>query len=368
MRAPLPEYPWDAMRPFEAKAREHPDGIVDLSIGSPVDPTPTIIADALSAAHNAPQYPLTAGSAVLREAIADWYGRRRDVRVGSDAVLPTIGSKELVALLPTLLGLGAGDVIVYPKIAYPTYAMSAALSGATGLGEDDPALWPAETKLVWLNSPSNPTGRVLDSEYLRAAVRRARELGAVIVNDECYAELGWQDEWADQATPCILHASVVGDNHDGVLSVYSLSKQSSIAGYRAAFLAGDARLVAELLNVRKHAGLIMPAPIQAAVTVALRDDQHVAAQKARYAARRAVLLPAIIQAGFSVEHSEAGLYLWATRGESCWKSVEFYAAQGILVGPGSFYGDDDSSFVRLSLTATDERIQSAALRLASFLQ
>jgi len=368
VRAPLPDYPWEALRPFEERARKHPDGIVDLSIGSPVDPTPELISQALSEAGNAPNYPLTSGSSALRAAIAAWYLRRREVRIGADAVLPTIGSKEFVALLPTLLGLGSGDVIVFPKIAYPTYAMSAALSGATGVAEDDPELWPAETKLVWLNSPSNPTGRVLDVDALRDAVRRARELGALIVNDECYAELGWESEWENTTTPCILHPSVVGDSHDGVLSVYSLSKQSNIAGYRAAFVAGDVQVIAELLNVRKHAGLIMPAPIQAAVTIALGDDDHVATQKARYAERRAVLLPAVTQAGFSVQDSEAGLYLWASRGEPCWQSVEFFAEQGILVGPGSFYGDEDSTFVRLSLTATDERIHSAAMRLAPFLQ
>lgn len=352
------------MQPYAEQATAHPGGLIDLSIGSPVDPTPEVIAAALRTAVDAHNYPTTAGSDVLREAIAAWYQRRRGVNVSADAVLPTIGSKELVALLPYLLGLGPGDVIVHPRVAYPTYAVSAALVGATAIAEDDPARWPAETKLVWLNSPANPTGAVLETNALADAVRRARALGAVIANDECYAELGWQEQWAGQTTPCILHPDVVGDDHSGVLSVYSLSKQSNLAGYRAAFLAGDRQLIAELLNVRKHAGLMVSAPVQAAMVAALGDDEHVRAQKERYRARREILLPALRSAGFTLEHSEAGLYLWATRDEDCWQSVSFMAERGILVGPGSFYGDHSAKFIRLSLTEQDERIAAAAQRLS----
>lgn len=363
MRPALPEYPWDALRPFQERAAAHPGGMVDLSIGSPVDPTPTLVTEALAAAANAPSYPLTSGSARLRQDIADWYRRRRDVHLTPDQVLPTVGSKEIVALLPMLLGLGEGDVIVYPTVAYPTYAISAALCGATGLAADTPEEWPEGTRLVWLNSPSNPTGAVHSREQLAAAVRRARELGALIVNDECYAELGWLPEWADTSTPCILHHSVVGDSCAGVLSVYSLSKQSNMAGYRAALLAGDTDVVARLLTARKHAGLIVPAPIQAAMSAALRDDAHVTEQKNRYAYRRALLLPALEQAGFQLAHSEAGLYLWMSRGESCWTSLEFLASHGILAGPGEFYGEVANQHVRFALTASDAAIAEAAQRL-----
>lgn len=351
------------MQPYAEQAAKHPDGLIDLSIGSPVDPTPQVIMNALQQATDAHDYPTTVGTGVLREAIVNWYGRRRGVTLTMDAVLPTIGSKELVALLPYLLGLGPGDVIVHPKIAYPTYAMSAALVGATAVAEDDPSRWPAETKLVWLNSPANPTGAVLGTAELSDAVKRARELGAVIANDECYAELGWQEAWREQTTPCILHPDVVGNDHSGVLSVYSLSKQSNLAGYRAAFLAGDRQLVAELLNVRKHAGLMVPAPVQAAMVAALGDDDHVRVQKERYRARRELLLPALEATGFTLEHSEAGLYLWMTRNEDCWQSVEYLAERGILVGPGSFYGDRSANFIRLSLTERNERIAAAARRI-----
>ena len=361
---PLPDYPWDAMAPFAQRARSHPDGIADLSIGSPVDATPAVIREALSAATDAHAYPTTAGTPALRDAVVSWFERRRGVTgLGVDNVLPSIGSKELVALLPFMVGLGAGDTIVHPKAAYPTYAIGAALCGAEAMASDDPAEWPHNTKLIWLNSPGNPDGRVLDVTFLRRAVERARELGAVIVNDECYAELGWSGEWAETPIPSILDPRVTDGDSTGVLAIYSLSKQSNMAGYRAAFAAGCAATIDRLLNVRKHAGLMLPAPLQAAMVAALADDTHVAEQKERYRARRNVLVPALEQAGFRIDSSEAGLYLWATEGRDAWASIDRLADLGILAGPGTFYGEFYPEHVRLSLTATDERIAVAASRL-----
>ncbi|MBK5237981.1 MAG: succinyldiaminopimelate transaminase [Actinomycetales bacterium] len=364
MLAELPEYPWDAMAPYATQAKAHPGGIVDLSIGSPVDPTPELIRSALSAATDAHAYPTTVGTPALREAIVEWFGRRRDVTgLTIDNVLPTIGSKEFVAWLAFMLRLGPGDVVVHPRAAYPTYAIGAAIAGATALATDDPSAWPAETKLVWLNSPGNPDGRVLDVAELRARVDRARELGAVIVNDECYAELGWDGRWATDRIPSILDPRVTGGSLDGILCAYSLSKQSNLAGYRAAFVAGDSALVEQLLVIRKHAGMMLPGPVQAAMVVALRDENHVAAQKELYRARRNVLLSALTAAGFSLDASEAGLYLWVTEGKDAWASIERLASLGILAGPGHFYGDTYPHHIRLSLTATDERIAAAATRL-----
>lgn len=364
MLAELPEYPWDAMAPFATQAREHPDGIVDLSIGSPVDPTPELIRSALSEATDAHAYPTTVGTPALREAIVEWFARRRDVAgLTIDNVLPTIGSKEFVAWLAFMLRLGDGDVVVHPRAAYPTYAIGAAMAGATALAADDPAEWPAATKLVWLNSPGNPDGRVLDVDALRARVLRARELGAVIVNDECYAELGWDGRWSQERIPSILDPRVTGGSLDGILCAYSLSKQSNLAGYRAAFVAGDRTLVDQLLSVRKHAGMMLPGPVQAAMVVALRDENHVAAQKNLYRARRDVLLPALVAAGFTLDASEAGLYLWVTEGTDAWASIKRLAELGILAGPGHFYGTAYPQHVRLSLTASDERIAQAAARL-----
>lgn len=362
----LADYPWDAVVPFRERAARHPGGLVDLSVGSPVDPTPEIIRRALADATDAHAYPQTLGTPRLREAIVEWYARRRgvtDLRV--DNVLPTIGSKELVALLPTLLGLGPDDIVVHPRVAYPTYEVGARVVGATPVPADDPAEWPQGTKLIWINSPGNPDGRTWTVEELAAAVRRARELGAVLASDECYAELGWDGPWAEQPVPSILDPRVTGGTREGLLSVYSLSKQSNLAGYRAAFVAGCARVIAELLTARKHLGLMPPAPVQHAMAVALGDDEHVAAQKELYRTRRTALRPALEIAGFRIDGSEAGLYLWATEGRDAWESMGRLAERGILAGPGPFYGADSAQHVRLALTAPTERVQEAARRLSA---
>lgn len=346
-----------------ARARAHPGGIVDLSVGTPVDPTPNVVQRALREAADAHGYPQTWGTAQLREAVAAWFARRRGVTgVNPDGVLPTMGSKELVAWLPTLLGLGAGDVVVHPEVAYPTYDVGARIASATPVAADGTAqLGPQRVGLVWVNSPSNPTGRVLPAEHLAKVVAWARERGAVVASDECYAELGWDGE----PVPSILDPAVCGGSHEGLLAVYSLSKQSNMAGYRAAFVAGDPALVARLLAVRKHAGMIVPWPVQQAMLAALGDDAHVAEQKARYGGRRATLLPALARFGLRVEQSQAGLYLWASADEPALVTVDRLAELGILVAPGSFYGPAGARHVRVALTATDERVAAAAARLSN---
>ncbi|MER7071601.1 succinyldiaminopimelate transaminase [Terrabacter sp. NPDC000476] len=365
----LPDFPWDSLAPFKARAVAHPDGIVDLSVGTPVDPTPEIVQRALADAADAHGYPLTVGTPDVRAAICEWFARRRGVPgLGPDAVLPTVGSKELVAWLPTLLGLRTGDVVGVPAVAYPTYDIGARIAGAssivaqslTGLGPLTRATTP---KLLWLNSPGNPNGQVLGTAHLRKVVEWAREHGVVVASDECYAELDWREGQVGTATPSILHPDVCGGSHDGLLAVYSLSKQSNLAGYRAAFVAGDPALVGAILEVRKHAGMIMPTPVQHAMAVALRDDTHVERQRAAYARRRELLTAAVTRAGLRIDHSEAGLYLWATREEDCWTTVSALAERGILVAPGSFYGVAGERHVRIALTATDERIAAACARL-----
>ncbi|MDO5493659.1 MAG: succinyldiaminopimelate transaminase [Nesterenkonia sp.] len=362
----LPEYPWDAMAPYVERARAHPDGAVNLSIGTPVDPTPQVVREALAAAADAPGYPTTHGRPELRQAVADWFARRRSAPdVDPEAVLPTIGSKELVAWLPTLLGLGPGDVVLRPTVAYPTYDIGARIAGATPLAVDDPTDLDetdlAGVRLIWLNSPSNPTGAVDSVEHMREVVRLARRIGAVVASDECYAELAW----AVDEVPSVLDPRVCGGDHEGLLAVYSASKQSNLAGYRAAFAAGCPRLIAGLVNTRKHAGMIMPAPVQEALRVAMSDDEHVAAQREVYRRRRERLLPAVRAAGFDVRDSAAGLYLWCTDGVSdSWAQVERMADQGIIVGPGIFYGEGGDGFVRIALTSSDERIDAAVARLS----
>ena len=365
----LPDFPWDSLAPYKARASAHPDGIVDLSVGTPVDPTPELVCRALAEAANAPGYPLTVGTLDLRTAICEWFARRRGVPgLTPDQVLPTIGSKELVAWLPTILGLRSGDVVGIPAVAYPTYDIGARIAGAsTVVAQSLTSLGPLTSsttpKLLWLNSPGNPNGQVLGVEHLRKVVRWAREHGVVVASDECYAELDWRDGQHGTTTPSILHPDVCDGDHQDLLAVYSLSKQSNLAGYRAAFVAGDAALVAAILEVRKHAGMIMPAPVQHAMTVALRDDAHVERQRAAYRRRREQLLAAVGRAGLRVDHSEAGLYIWATRGQDCWTTASELADLGILVAPGSFYGPQGDRHVRIALTATDERIAAACARL-----
>lgn len=362
----LADYPWDAVVPYRERAAQHPRGLVDLSVGSPIDPTPEIIRSALAEATDAHAYPQTVGALSLREAIVDWYRRRRGVTgLTVDNVLPTIGSKELVALLPTLLGLGDGDVVVHPRVAYPTYAVGALVAGATPFACDDPAEWPEGSRLIWINTPGNPDGRTWTVDELAVASARARELGAVLASDECYAELGWDGTWAHERIPSILDPRVTAGNAANLLSVYSLSKQSNLAGYRAAFVAGDSRVIADLLTARKHLGLMPPAPVQHAMAAALGDDDHVALQKEIYRARRDTLRPALESAGFRIDGSEAGLYLWATEGRDAWESMSRLATLGILAGPGSFYGAESTEHVRLALTARTEQIEEAARRLSA---
>lgn len=362
MSGSLPVFPWDTLSDVTAVARAHPDGIVDLSVGTPVDPVAPVIREALAAASGEPGYPTTAGTPELRETVVDALGRRYGVTgLAPGAVLPVIGTKELIAWLPTLLGLGAVDTVVVPELAYPTYEVGALLAGTTVVRADSlTQLGPAAPQLVYLNSPSNPTGKVLGVDHLCKVVEWARERGVLVASDECYLGLGW-----DQAPVSILHPQVCGGDHTGLLAVHSLSKTSSLAGYRAGYVAGDAAVVAELLAVRKHAGMMMPTPVQAAMVAALDDDAHQQAQRDRYARRRAALLPALRSAGFTVDHSEAGLYLWATRNEPCRDTVTWLAHRGILVAPGEFYGPLGSSHVRVALTAPDERIAAAVQRLSS---
>ncbi|MDQ0992887.1 succinyldiaminopimelate transaminase [Streptomyces sp. V3I7] len=356
----LPTFPWDKLEPYKKTAAAHPDGIVDLSVGTPVDPVPELIQKALIDAADSPGYPTVWGTPALRDAITGWLERRLGAReVTHRHVLPIVGSKELVAWLPTQLGLGPGDKVAFPRLAYPTYEVGARLARADAVVYDDPTeLDPANLRLLWLNSPSNPTGQVLSKEELTRIVAWAREHGVLVFSDECYLELGWE---ADPVS--VLHPDVNGGSYEGIVAVHSLSKRSNLAGYRAAFLAGDPDVLGPLLEIRKHGGMMTSAPTQAAVVAALSDDAHVREQRERYAARRTALREALLAHGFRIEHSEASLYLWATRGESCWETVAHLADLGILVAPGDFYGEAGEKFVRVALTASDERVAAAVARL-----
>lgn len=366
MKPALPDFPWDRLTPYKEAAASHPGGTVDLSVGTPVDPTPPVVQEALAQAADAPGYPTTHGTERLREAAAGYLARRFGVgEIDPNAVLPTIGTKELVAWLPSMLGLGPRDVVVVPDTAYPTYAIGGLIAGCTVrpfseavgraiAGEGPNGSPPA---LLWLNSPANPTGRITPAAELAKVVAWARENGVLVVSDECYLEFGWD------ATPVsTLHRDVCGGDHSGLLTVHSLSKRSNLAGYRAGFVTGDPELVARLLEIRKHAGMMMPRPVQAAMAAALSDDGHVDQQRELYRKRRTVLREAFERAGFVIEHSEGSLYLWATRNESCWDSVQWCAERGVLVAPGEFYGPGGTRHIRIAFTATDERVDAVAER------
>jgi succinyldiaminopimelate transaminase len=352
LRAQLPDFPWDALAPYGEKARAHPQGIIDLSQGTPVDPTPEFIQQALRDASNSPSYPVTAGTPELRAAIKKWATERLGA-TGDFDVLPIIGSKELVAWLPTYL---ESQTVLIPEIAYPTYHVGAVLAAAESVPVAiDAKSWP-KADLAWLNSPSNPTGRVHSAEEVKACIQWSRANKSVLISDECYLEF-------DQNAHSVSVLSQTGGDNTNILAVHSLSKRSSMAGYRAAFMVGDSALIARIREIRKHGGMMVPLPVQKAMTVALADDAHVAEQRARYNARKDAMRPALVSAGFTIEFSESGLYLWCTRNEDAWASVAWLAERGILATPGSFYGEQGKNHIRIAMTASDAHIADAVQRL-----
>lgn len=282
------------------------------------------------------------------------YVRNRLGASGEFDVLPTIGSKEMVALLPTLL---EAKRILIPKVAYPTYLVSTIFSRAEVIEVDlDPSEWPKDVDLVWINNPSNPTGRVHTPAELDSVIKWSRANQVVIASDECYLP------FPDSETSESILKRAAGDNV-GFLALHSLSKRSNLAGYRAAFIAGDTKLIKRLLEIRKHLGLMMPLPVQRAMTVALQDEAHVERQADVYRNRRQILAPVLTGLGFRIDFSHAGLYIWCTRNQPDWETVSWFADRGILVTPGSFYGSAGSEFVRIALTATDSQISEVAQRI-----
>ena len=336
------------MAPYGEKAKKYPGGFIDLSQGTPVDPTPTFIQEALTKASNSPSYPLTAGSSQLKDAIRAWATLNLGA-TGEFDVLPVIGSKEFVALLPTFL---QSKTVLYPKIAYPTYLVGALMASAKAIPvEIDAKSWPT-ADLAWINSPSNPTGQVQSDSEILATINWARNNGSVIASDECYLSFS-------KEAKSIL--SLTGGNNEGVLAVHSLSKRSNLAGYRAAFVIGDSKLIDQIRQIRKHAGLIVPLPVQKAMIAALSDNNHAIEQAERYEKRRIKLITVLSNAGFTIEHSQAGLYIWCSKNEDCYKTVDWFANLGVLVTPGSFYGSE--KFIRIALTATDESIDLVVERI-----
>lgn len=354
----LPDFPWDLLQPAAKLAANHPAGLIDLSVGTPVDAVAPEIQAAAAAALDAHAYPLTAGTTALIAAQQTWLAKIAHADVTALGTIPTIGSKEAVALLPLLLGLTGNSKVAIPKLAYPTYAVGAQAVGATVVLADTPAELTESVDFVWLNSPSNPTGNVLTKAELMSWIEFARDTDTVVASDECYLTLGW-----DESPISILNTQLTGGNYRNLVALHSLSKRSSLAGYRAAAISGDKEIVSALLQARKHLGLITPTPSQAAATAAWLDEAHALKQREVYQNRRKVMQQAFRSAGFEISHSAAGLYLWLTRDEDCWTSVNWLAERGVLVAPGIFYGEAGAKFVRAAMTETDAKINQLRDRL-----
>jgi succinyldiaminopimelate transaminase len=354
-----PPYPYERLGEISELAAAHDGGSIDLSIGTPCDPTPPAVLAALGSADTARGYPPSIGTPAFRSAAADWLHRRLGARVDPAAELAAcVGTKEFVASLPQYLRLRtpARDTVLYPALSYPTYEMGATLAGARAVPYADlAAIDPADGQralCVWVNSPSNPTGELSD---LAAAARWGRERGVPVISDECYAEFSWSG-----APTTILCEGV-----DGLLALHSLSKRDNFAGARIGFYGGDRELVHYLREVRKHAGLMPPGPVQAAAVVALGDDEHVEAQRARYRNRLYRLVEILTAAGYDAQLPAGAFYLWVPVPDGdAWAAARDLAKRiGIVVSPGEFYGPSGAGFVRIAAVAPDERIELAASRI-----
>lgn len=374
-------YDWSRIAAYKRTAKAAFGGMIDLSVGSPVDPVPDSVRKALAVAANDPNaygYPATAGTADLRAAIAEWFSATRNVdlqAIHADAV-PTVGSKEGVALMASLLHFGEDDVVVQPKVSYPTYEIGTQLAGAQVLKVDDVAdvaSWRnvPGVKAVWVNSPCNPTGEVYSAERMAGIVAAAREIGAVVLSDECYALMQWRgatngaEGEADSlaSTPCALCDDVCLGSAEGVLVLYSLSKQSNMAGYRTALIAGDRSLIGPMAAYRKQIGQIIPGPVQAAMAAGLRDFDAVKTQHSRYQERLGMLVSALRAYGYCTDMPQGALYVWVkAKSGDCWEDLRQLAEIGIVASPGEFYGAPE--YLRFSATASDAAIASAAERLA----
>lgn len=372
-----PPYPHDRLLELRTLAEAVPGGIVDCSVGTPVDPMPEVARRALAdAAAGATGYPPAIGAPAYRQAAAEWISRRFGVEVAPEAVVACIGTKELVASLPRVLSLRdpSRDTVLSPSVAYPTYEMGARLAGLRAVPVPLDDRWlpdvsridgsDAERALVlWLNEPGNPTGASGGARHFRLVAEWARTHGVIVASDECYAEFTYDDAGAP-ADP----ATVLGAGMERALAVHSLSKRSNMAGLRAGFVAGDPELTGYLGEVRKHAGLMTPTPVQAAATAALADDTHVNEQRESYARRRALALDAFRAWGLVHDGGPSTFYLWlrdAEGGEGGWAIAHRLAERGLLVAAGDLYGPGGAEHVRLSLTQTDERLELAFDRLAS---
>ena len=361
-----PPYPYDRLDELKSVADAHEGGVVDLSVGTPCDPPLPEVVAALSGSGAERGYPPSIGTVAFRQAAAGWLQRRLGASVDPASVGACIGTKELVAGIPQWLHLRdpSRDTVLYPAISYPTYEMGAVLAGCRAVAvpvrddwtidldaidEDDAA----RALCLWVNTPGNPAGGLDD---LGAAADWGRARAVPVLSDECYAEFTWDGP----------PRTILAHGADGVLAVHSLSKRSNLAGVRSGFYAGDAELVHYLQEVRKHAGFMLPGPVQAASVVALGDDVHVDTQREVYRRRLewgAELLAA--RYGIDVALPGGGFYLWIPApGGDAWEFAARLAADaGVLVSPGEFYGPAGSGHVRVAMVQPDDRLRLVEERL-----
>jgi succinyldiaminopimelate transaminase len=355
-----PPYPYDRLDDLRKVADELPGGCVDLSIGTPCDPPPPAVVEALAQSNAERGYPPSVGSAAYREAAAGWLDRRFGAGVDPAQVAACVGTKELVAGIPHWLRLRTPDrdTVLYPEVSYPSYAMGATLARCravpyASLDAIDPAD-AARALCLWVNSPANPSGELDD---LPAAAAWGREWGVPVLSDECYIEFTWDGPGR----------TILSSGAEGVLAVHSLSKRSNFAGARVGFYAGDAALVRYLSEVRKHAGFMVPGPVQAAGAVAYADDPHVEEQRVRYLRRLDLMAEALVAVGIPAHRPAGTFYLWVEApGGDAWGLAHRLAAEGgVLVSPGEFYGPAGAGHVRIAVVAPDDRIALVASRLAA---
>ena len=360
-----PPYPYDRLDPMKAKAEAHEGGVVDLSIGTPNDPPPRLVLDALATSNSERGYPASIGTVAFREAACGWMSRRLDVEVATSEVAACVGTKEFVASVPQYLHLRTPerDTVLYPAISYPTYEMGAILASCRAVPVPVDERWQldldaisdedaARALVLWVNTPGNPAGQLDD---LAAAAAWGRSHGVPVFSDECYVEYTW-----DGPPRTILEHGL-----DGVVAVHSLSKRSNLAGARAGFYAGDGDLVGYLKEVRKHAGFMVPGPVQAAAAAALGDDEHVAVQRDRYRERLDYFASVLAPRADDVQLPGGGFYLWVgTPGGDAWGFAESLAADGgVLVTPGDTFGVQGNGFVRVALVQTMDRLRLVEERL-----
>jgi succinyldiaminopimelate transaminase len=362
-----PPYPYDRLDALKPSAQALDGGLVDLSIGTPCDPPPPFVVEALASSAAERGYPASIGSPAFREAAAGWMQRRLGVEVPVAQLAACIGTKELVAGMPHWLRLRdpSRDVVLYPAISYPSYAMGAELAGCRAVpvpvtpdGRSDlDAIDAADADralCLWVNSPGNPTGHLDD---LGAAAEWGRARGVPVLSDECYVEFTWQGPGA----------TILTHGVEGVLAVHSLSKRSNLAGVRAGFYAGDAELVRYLSEIRKHSGFMVPGPVQAAAIAAWSDQAHVDIQRERYRRRLERMAEILDAIGVDAPMPSGGFYLWAPAPDGdAWALVRQLADEGgALVSPGEFYGADGEGFVRVAVVQPDDRIDLIARRLGA---